>query len=206
MDKSILQLFKLTAVWGECNRVEQIVCTGAMHPCEPGLCVLDERVCPCRVCHLQGHLPAAELVPAILSCRTGIWTVNNVIVKTTALSRGHWHLENEEVGTQPKMLFFGGTTCQGTVLAWNITPEELLSRAEDVAVRLNECVWVWDSLLAAGVCASPLQVRTCPLGTTANGLPKCGVLPRVSLARTSWKQKHAVRTDFNLDFSSLDWQ
>lgn len=88
MAKSILQLFKLTAVWEECNRVEQIVCMGDMSPCEPGLCVLDEQVCSCGVCHLQCHPPAARLVSAILSCRIGIWAVNNMIVKTTALSRG----------------------------------------------------------------------------------------------------------------------
>lgn len=168
MAESILLLFKLRAVWEECNRVEQIVCTGGMSPCEPGLCVLDEHVCSCGVCCLQGHPPAPGLVPAILSCRIGIWAVNNMIVKTTSLSRGRKRLENEEAETQPKMLFPRGKACQGIVLAWNTSPEELLPRAEDVAVKFNECICVWDGLVSAGVCASPVWVRTCPLGTTGN--------------------------------------
>lgn len=138
------------------------------------------RLWPC----LQGHPPAAGLIPAILSSRTGIWAVNNVMVKPIALSRGHQRLENKGAEAQPKMLFSRGKT---SVLAWNTSPLELLPRAEDVAVKLNERGWLWDSLLAACVCASPLQGRTCLWAwqVTASSLHKYGEGPRMSLARTS---------------------
>lgn len=158
MAHSTLQLCKLWAVWEECNRVEQIVCMSGMNPCEPGLCVLDKQVVALWGFLSPGSPTSSWLAPAVLSGRTGIWAVNNVMVKPTALSRGHQYLENKEAEAQPKMLFSRGKT---SVLAWNTSPLELLPRAEDVAVKLNEHGWLWDSVLAAPVRASPFRGGTC---------------------------------------------